>query len=1037
VSLALLWLPSTAGGGALTPAGTPPPPPGPAASPDSGAASTTGPQPNLDDVRRWNDVGRCAEAERTARSLLADAERAHGPESAEAAEILDELAVALRRGGKTADPEALEICERSLRIREQLFGAHDPRYATSLYNFGVLQLRRKDYRRALPVLEQCLEIRARTLGDRDPAVAQSLRSLGAVQHALGDFLESLALTERAFAIEQGLPDMPDADRALGMTDLANARYGVGDYAGAIPLLEGAIGLWERQPAPYWRGIADCCHLLGVVHSSMGDKQRGRRYLERALLLRETVAGVESTVTAVTLMSLGQVLGETGDFAAARSTYLRAVRIYEERAPHDPDLGWCRMKLAWLYLDAGDLARARDLLRQALREQAEALGPGHADTWLTLLGLARVAGQRGEADTARVYFERTVDVVISTSGPKHPDLGQTLLYYSSFHLDEGDSMAAFNTALRATGINREHLRLTARGTAERQALLYTSWLKTGVDVAIAALSGTLRAGDSDYVRRAWDAVIHTRAVVLDEVAERARIAGAAGELSDLARRLENARDRLANLLVRGPTGESAEKTRTLMDRAYEDVDRAERALAARSAAFRSEQGLAALGFEQVASALPPMVELVSFVGYGPESARSYGAFVLGRDRKPRFVPLGPAKEIDRMIAHWRRLAGTPPVGVPRGLASADAACRSAGQGLRTRMWDPVASGLAGSGIVLVVPDGPIHLLNLAALPIDDGGYLAEFAAIHYLSAERGIVAAGGAAPRGVGLLALGGASFDGRETPASRDSIQPTLASAPAASVPAAPVYRTALRGCETFRSFRFEPLPATTREVDEISQSWARPEETVVLKGRAAGEQSVKELLPGRRVAHFATHGFFLNDACSQAPDSTPAGKRGIGGISRTPASRPGRPPEAYRLQLSGLALAGANRRAVAKPEEEDGILTADEIASLDLSGLEWAVLSACDTGVGEVQSGEGVLGLRRAFEIAGARTLIMSLWPVEDRSTREWMGLLYEGRFRRGLETAEAVRQANLGVLKSRKAQGLSTHPFYWAAFVAAGGWK
>ena len=100
-------------------------------------------------------------------------------------------------------------------------------------------------------------------------------------------------------------------------------------------------------------------------------------------------------------------------------------------------------------------------------------------------------------------------------------------------------------------------------------------------------------------------------------------------------------------------------------------------------------------------------------------------------------------------------------------------------------------------------------------------------------------------------------------------------------------------------------------------------------------------------------------------------------------------------LLLSGLALAGANRRQVATLDEEDGILTAEEVASLDFNGVEWAVLSACNTGLGRVRPGEGVLGLRRAFQIAGARTVIMSLWSVKTIATRLWMRALYEGRLK------------------------------------------
>ena len=140
---------------------------------------------------------------------------------------------------------------------------------------------------------------------------------------------------------------------------------------------------------------------------------------------------------------------------------------------------------------------------------------------------------------------------------------------------------------------------------------------------------------------------------------------------------------------------------------------------------------------------------------------------------------------------------------------------------------------------------------------------------------------------------------------------------------------------------------------------------------------------------------------------------------------------------LSGLALTGANRREQASPGQDDGILTAEEIAALDLSAVEWAVLSACETGIGEVKAGEGVFGLRRAFQVAGAKTLIMSLWAVEDESARQWMKKLYQGRFLKRLGTAEAVREASLEVLRERRAKGESTHPFYWGAFVAAGDWR
>ena len=201
-----------------------------------------------------------------------------------------------------------------------------------------------------------------------------------------------------------------------------------------------------------------------------------------------------------------------------------------------------------------------------------------------------------------------------------------------------------------------------------------------------------------------------------------------------------------------------------------------------------------------------------------------------------------------------------------------------------------------------------------------------------------------------------------------------------------------------------------------------------MLSGSQATEAAFKQLAPGKRFLHLATHGFFLNGPCPsalEAPRDPPGMWRNVVAAGENP------------LLLSGLAMAGANNRHATCTDEEDGILTAEEIAALDLEGVEWAVLSACDTGLGEVMAGEGVFGLRRAFQVAGVRTLLTSLWAVEDAATQEWMNSLYRRRFLVGSGTAESVRDASLELLRNRRAKNHSTHPFYWAGFVAVGDWR
>lgn len=142
-------------------------------------------------------------------------------------------------------------------------------------------------------------------------------------------------------------------------------------------------------------------------------------------------------------------------------------------------------------------------------------------------------------------------------------------------------------------------------------------------------------------------------------------------------------------------------------------------------------------------------------------------------------------------------------------------------------------------------------------------------------------------------------------------------------------------------------------------------------------------------------------------------------------------------LLLSGLVLAGANRAGRdGTMDREDDILTAEELAMLDLCGVELAVLSACDTGQGRVEVGEGVFGLRRALEIAGVRTVVMTAWPVPDRQARRWMHR-FCGSWLDGASILESRRDATLDLLEDLRARDYPIHPYFWAGFQAAGGWR
>jgi CHAT domain-containing protein len=275
--------------------------------------------------------------------------------------------------------------------------------------------------------------------------------------------------------------------------------------------------------------------------------------------------------------------------------------------------------------------------------------------------------------------------------------------------------------------------------------------------------------------------------------------------------------------------------------------------------------------------------------------------------------------------------------------------------------------------------------------------------------------------GSGLFALGDPDYD-----ASRSDLVPQLAALEDTLLELAYFETRNVRsGCGDLKDMTVSPLPGTREEVELIASRWeeASRESAVVLLGREASEERFKSEAPGKRVIHLATHGYFLEGRCQTELTRTDL-ERDISFMGENP------------LLLSGLFFAGANLHGEGADSlgAEDGILTAYEVSSMDLEGTELVVLSACETALGRVEEGEGVYGLRRAFQMAGARTVISALWPVSDEATAEMMSQLYE---RKGESIPVTMSRIQMEKIKDLRQDGQSDHPFLWAGFIATGDWR
>lgn len=793
--------------------------------------------------------------------------------------------------------------------------------------------------------------------------------------------------------------------------------------------------------------------IATTFYRQGDLASSLEYRQRVLaILEEMDKGAASMGTARQLSGLGDIFLAQGKFSLAADNYQRALEMREKANPESFEISDSLAALA-------GLERARKNISLALDYDLRALKRGQKscpNSWCVagvLNDLGELTYEQGDLASAESYLRQAVDVREKSLGPAHPDLARSLNGLSLTVAALGRKQEALEMALRAERIGADHLRVSVRTLSERQALAYEGIRASGLDVAL-TLTGSANAPAAGS--KVFDAVIHSRALVFDELAARHRSAYGSGdpEVKQLADQLSSARAQLATLVFRGAEPGKADAYRKVLDAARDRKEKAERMLAAKSIAFRQDQAREQIGLREIAASLPEGAALVAFVRYArhdlhrsgategaPEPVPSYAAFVLRAGKhEPEFFRLGTARGIESLLAAWRSdIARQEEPNVSK---TAEDTYRRTGAALRRRIWDPLLPALGGAGEVFVVPDGALHLVSLPSLPIGSSQYLLETRPmIHYLSTERDLVPE--ATRHGEGILVVGNPAFD-QAGKLAVTSNQPVPAGA--VSSTAGTLLRGTRSACGTFQTLHFPPLPASQREAENIAALWTQSGagagagvmrgsdakagngESLQMTGVDASPEAFTQYAPGKRVLHVATHGFFLEGSCESAVQRRLDPSNRDESVLPATAENP--------LLLSGLAFAGANRRSSAEADETDGILTAEEIAGINLEGVDWAVLSACDTGVGEIKVGEGVFGLRRAFQVAGARTVIMSLWPVDDKTTEQWMGTLYREHFLNGKDTVESVRAASLQILRQRRAKHQSTHPFYWGAFIAAGDW-
>ncbi len=767
------------------------------------------------------------------------------------------------------------------------------------------------------------------------------------------------------------------------------------------MLQRALAIREKALGPEHALVVELLNSLANTYKGRSEYAKAEPLYQRALAIREKTLDPEHPNVALSLNNLANLYMAKGDYVKAEPLYQRSLAIREKTlGPEHPDVANSLTNLAILYVSKGDYAKAEPLYQRALAIQEKTLGPEHPNVAGFLNTLANLYRDKGDYAKAEPMLQHALAIQEKTLGPEHPEGAASLNDLANLYAAKGDVAQALAIQVRANKVSEHLLGINLATGSERQKLAY---LATRVDETDRSVSLHVRAAPNDATARnlATTTILQRKGRALDATAD---------SIGTLRRRF-NAQDQalldqwqdtnaqLARLVLGGPLPQMTPAEHQQQMKALEEQkEKDEAQISRRSAEFRAQSQ--AVTLQAIQAALPPQTALVEFYSYRPFNAKStkrseqfgpphYVAYVLHQAGEVQWVELGAAQALDAAAAKLRQALRDPKRSDVTALARA----------LDAQVMQPVRKLLGETKHVLLSPDGALNLIPFAALVDEEKRYLVERYSLSYLTSGRDLLRLQTHSQSTQGPLVLADPDFGGATGPA----------------VP--PEAATTGRAFDLSQAY-FTPLPGTAQEAQALQA--LLPQATVLTRDKAT-EAALKQA-NSPSILHIATHGFFLEEATvSSASD----GQRLL--LQQANAPTPGLKLENPLLR-SGLGLAGANLR---QSGTDDGILTALEVAGLNLWGTKLVVLSACDTGVGEVKTGEGVYGLRRALVLAGSETQVMSLWPVSDKGTRDLMTEYYKA-LQAGQGRGEGLRQVQLKLLTDPK----RAHPYYWASFIQSGEW-
>ena len=967
----------------------------------------------------YSNQGNYQQAEPLYQRSLAIWEKVLGKEHFSVATSLNNLAELYREQGNYQQAEPLY--QRSLAIREKLLGKEHPAVATSLNNLALLYQARGNYQQAEPLLQHALAIREKVLGKEHPDVAKSLNNLALLYRAQGNYQQAEPLLQRALAIGEKVQGKEHPDVAQSLNNLAALYHTQGNYQQAEPLYQRSLAIKEKVLGKEHPDVAQSLNNLAALYHTQGNYQQAEPLLQRSLAIREKVLGKEHPDVAQSLNNLAALYRAQGNYQQAEPLYQRSLAIWEKvLGKEHPDVATSLNNLAALYHTQGNYQQAEPLLQRSLAIREKVLGKEHPDVAQSLNNLALLYRAQGNYQQAEPLYQRSLAIWEKVLGKEHPDVATSLNNLAALYQAQGNVTRAIDFRQRGLEVEENNLALIfAVGSEERKQ----DYVRTFAGTTYRTISLSLQEAHNHprAAQLALTTVLRRKGLVLDAVADNAQILRSQlankPEIKKLFDEWLNVLQQQSKLVYGEQRTQTPDKYKATFEQLEAQRQRLEGAISAQSAEFRNE--IQPVELAAIQAKIPKDAALVEIVQYQPFNAKAnkpneqwgkqrYAAAVLHSVGEPKWVDLGEAAVIDQSIIDTRAALTNRTLLKP---------AQELARKLDKQVMAPIRPLLGNVRHVLLSPDGQLTLFPFEALRDEQGQYLIQRYTVSYLTSGRDLLRFQLPAKSRFEPVVLADIDYEQQQTTGEK----PKLTN----------VRSSQKRRSAELASLNFEPLPSTKEEAAVIQKVLPNVK---LLLGKEATETALKQL-HAPSILHLATHGFFISDQ-ERSLDSP-----GSVNSDQQQNFNPSFPefgqsqPKVLQIEnpllRSGLALAGINKRNRTSADNDDGVLTALEVTGLDLRGTQLVVLSACETGAGDIKVGEGVYGLRRALVIAGSSSQVLSFWALGDEETKDLMVKYYQ-KLKAGKGRHEALREAQLEFLNTPGYE----HPYYWASFTPSGDW-